>query len=312
MELYLSLAFFQNSLLNYEKAMMKEVRDGPISSGIWRMPSGVHRTELRSGQVRSATPSEDMEVYLAGIEGRQKMLLGQDQEGASNLISTANILQSFFYADDITEKYIIPQAKRFLLDSGAFTFMQTNPAGVDWNDYVKRYAEFINRNHVERFFELDIDPIIGYENVLKLRQDLERRTGKQCIPVWHKSRGMDAFDVMCENYDYVSIGGIVSKEIKQSEWRFFPDFINRAHRKGARIHGLGFTAVSALHKYHFDSVDSTAWVTGNRFGGVYQYKHGTIIKHNKPEGMRMADARTLAIHNFREWVRFADFAEVSL
>ena len=48
-----------------------------------------------SGQVRSATPSEDMEVYLAGIEGRQKMLLGQDQEGASNLISTANILQSF-------------------------------------------------------------------------------------------------------------------------------------------------------------------------------------------------------------------------
>ena len=272
----------------------------------------VRSGQVRSGQVRSATPSEDMEVYLAGIEGRQKMLLGQDQEGASNLISTANILQSFFYADDITEKYIIPQAKRFLLDSGAFTFMQTNPAGVDWNDYVKRYAEFINRNHVERFFELDIDPIIGYENVLKLRQDLERRTGKQCIPVWHKSRGMDAFDVMCENYDYVSIGGIVSKEIKQSEWRFFPEFINRAHRKGARIHGLGFTAVSALHKYHFDSVDSTAWVTGNRFGGVYQYKHGTIIKHNKPEGMRMADARTLAIHNFREWVRFADFAEVSL
>lgn len=288
MEIYLSLALFQNTLLKYESALKKE--------------------------------GKATDIYLAGLPGREKYVLkqdGTDGDGdkggyGSDLLSKANILQSFYYANDITEKVVIPQSKRFLLDSGAFTFMQTNPAGVDWNDYVKRYAEFINRNNIDRFFELDIDPIIGYENVLKLRQDLERRTGRQCIPVWHKSRGIEAFDEMCDEYDYVSIGGIVSKEIKQNEWRYFPEFINRAHRKGARIHGLGFTAVSALHRYHFDSVDSTAWVTGNRFGGVFQYKHGTIVKHDKPAGMRMVDAGTLAIHNFEEWVKFADYAEASL
>ena len=53
MELYLSLAFFQNTLLKYESAQKKEAQgDGSIFGGIRRMPSGVHRAE-RSGQVRS-------------------------------------------------------------------------------------------------------------------------------------------------------------------------------------------------------------------------------------------------------------------
>lgn len=237
------------------------------------------------------------------------MLLGQDEEGASNLIPRANILQSFVYADEKTEKYIIPQAKRFLLDSGAFTFMQNHPGNIDWNQYVKDYADFIVRNDVQHFFELDIDPIVGYDNVLRLRADLERRAGRPSIPVWHKSRGMEAFDEMCENYPYVAIGGIVSKEFTRDEWRLFPSFITRAHRKGAKIHGLGFTALASLPKYHFDSVDSTAWVMGNKFGAVYHFNGHGLDKFSKPPGMRMASARDVAIQNFTEWAKFAEYAE---
>lgn len=252
-----------------------------------------------------------MRIYLADGGSLFKMAYGVIEDGAS-LLSRANILQSFAYANDDTERKFIPTAKSFILDSGAFTFMQSHPAGVDWNDYVKRYAEFINRNNIDRFFELDIDPIVGYENVLKLRQDLERRTGKQCIPVWHKSRGIEAFDEMCDEYGYVSIGGIVSKEIKQNEWRYFPEFINRAHRKGAKIHGLGFTAIASLQKYHFDSGDSSSWTFGNRVGGLYHFNGRTITKIDKPQGTKMASAEKTAIHNFREWAKFADFAEASL
>ena len=84
----------------------------------------------------------------------------------------AYILQSFYYADEFTEKVIIPNAKDFLLDSGAFSFME-GAAAVDWDEYVERYASFIKRNRVEKFFELDIDSVVGYEEVLRLRAKLE-------------------------------------------------------------------------------------------------------------------------------------------
>lgn len=67
-----------------------------------------------------------------------------------------------------------------MLDSGAFTFMRGN-AKVDWADYIKRYAEFINKYDVKYFFELDIDNIVGYEKVLEYRKLLERLTQKNAF-----------------------------------------------------------------------------------------------------------------------------------
>ena len=39
----------------------------------------------------------------------------------------------------------------------------------------------------------------------------------------------------------------------------------------AKIHALGFTSISGLEKYHFDSVDSTSLTTGNRFRMLYHF-----------------------------------------
>ena len=190
------------------------------------------------------------------------------------------MLQSFYYCDEFTEKMIIPNSKRFMLDSGAFTFFSSG-GSVNWGEYIKRYANFINRNKVDLFFELDIDKLIGYQKVLYYRKILEDLTGKPVIPVWHKSRGQDEFIRMCEKYKYVSIGGIVSKEISTKEYRFFPYFINTAHKHGAKIHGLGFTNLQGLTQYHFDSVDSTSWVGGNRFGRVYKFNGKTMVQYKK-------------------------------
>ena len=98
------------------------------------------------------------------------------------------ILESFYYVDEDTER-LLPYFGDFLLDSGAFTFMQNAKSHVNWNDYIEKYADFINRNDIHKFFELDIDSVIGYSKVKEFRKTLERLTGKQCIPVWHKSRG---------------------------------------------------------------------------------------------------------------------------
>ena len=199
-----------------------------------------------------------------------------------------------------------------MLDSGCFTFMENSHITVDWKEYTYKYADFINRNNVDKFIEMDLDYIIGYERVLKLRALLESETGKKAIPVWHPSRGKEEFLTMCDNYNYVALGGIVGKKWRGTE-QYMPWFISEAHKRGAKIHGLGFTKLEKLKEYHFDSVDSTAWTCGNRFGFIYQYKgNGKIIKHSVPKGKRIKDARQAALINYAEWLKYQRWAETHL
>lgn len=260
--------------------------------------------------------SKNMDLYLAGAgagateKGRFITQNSGELLGVSDDIIDLAILESFYYADEYTEA-IIPKLKKFLLDSGAFTFFSKGKH-IDWDDYLQKYISFINKNKVERFFELDIDVLVGYPKVLEFRKILEAGTGKKCIPVWHKSRGKAEFLKMCDQYDYVAIGGIVSKEITSQEYKYFPWFIKEAHMRGAKIHGLGFTNLEGLKKYKFDSVDSTSWTTGNRFGAIYTFNGKTMEKAKKPEGKRLKDARASAIRNFNEWVKFQKYAERNL
>lgn len=221
------------------------------------------------------------------------------------------ILESFYYADDDTER-LLPLFGDFLLDSGAFTFMQSSKKAVKWEEYIEQYADFINKNNIQKYFELDIDSVVGYDKVLEYRKRLEKLTNKPVIPVWHKSRGIDNFKSMCDEYSYVAIGGIVSKEIKPEQYIAFPQMISYAHKRKAKIHGLGFTSLEWLPKCHFDSVDSTAWTTGNRFGFVYQFNGKTMIKHDVPKGKRLADSRKVALINYTEWIKFQKYAEMNL
>lgn len=220
------------------------------------------------------------------------------------------ILESFYYCDADTER-LLPYYGDFLLDSGAFTFMQGSGT-ANFDDYVERYADFINRNHIQKYFELDVDAVTGYEKVLQYRKRLEQLTGRPVIPVWHKSRKTEEFIKMCQEYNYVAIGGIVSKEITREDYKYFPRLINIAHENGAKIHGLGFTNLGCLTNYHFDSVDSTAWTTGNRFGYLYYFDGKTMKKREPPKGHRIADSRAAAINNYIEWIKYQQYAEVNL
>lgn len=207
---------------------------------------------------------------------------------------------------------LLPYFGDFLLDSGAFTFMINNPGNIVWEDYIERYADFINRNRINKFFELDVDSIVGYEKVKEFRKRLENLTGKPCVPVWHTSRGIQEFKRMCDEYDYAAIGGIVSGEITKDRYKLFPSMIAEAHRRKCRVHGLGFTNLEWLPKCHFDSVDSTAWTTGNRFGFIYRFNGKTMEKIDCPAGKRLSDSRRVALNNYTEWIKFQKYAERNL
>lgn len=222
------------------------------------------------------------------------------------------ILESFYYVDNTTEK-LLPYFGDFLLDSGAFTFMSnTHTSEPDWDNYIQRYADFINRNKVDKFFELDIDVLVGYDKVKDYRKKLENLTDKQCIPVWHKSRGLDEFYKLCEDYSYIAIGGIVTKEITREQYPMFSKLIKIAHINNCKIHGLGFSNLERIKKYHFDSVDSTTWTIGNRYGYIYQFDGKTMQRATVPPGKRLKNPKTIALINYTEWVKFQKWAEVNL
>lgn len=250
----------------------------------------------------------DMKVHLAGVSPWRESGIYDE------LIAKYRpyVLESFYYVNDKTIE-LIPMFGSFMLDSGAFTFIQNKGGNnVDWHRYIERYAEFIVQNNVQLFFELDIDSVVGYAKVLEYRKILERLVGRQSIPVWHKSRGIEAYKRICCEYPYVAIGGYVIKELTPKDYNLFPTMIDYAHANGAKVHGLGYTNMINLRKHHFDSVDSTSWTSGNRFGYYYKFDGKTMIKIHKPEGHRIADARHCALNNYMEWLKFQRYAETHL
>ena len=238
-----------------------------------------------------------MKIYLAG---------SGDVSIKANFFDFCR-LESFFYITE-KDKTLIHKYKDFLLDSGAFTFMNNAKGNINWDEYIENYASFINQYNVESFFELDIDSIVGLKEVERLRYKLEKLTNKQCIPVWHKSRGKDYWLRMIKDYDYVSIGGIVTKEIKPSEYRFFPWFLNEAKKQDCKVHALGFTSLKGLERYSFYSVDSTTWLSGSRFGEIHSFDGRTIERNRAKEGYR-AKSNKASRHNFYEWIKFCKYAE---
>ena len=238
-----------------------------------------------------------MKIFLAGIESQGKLL---------EKCRPPNVLFSFASANEQCINYALsPSCKNYLLDSGAFTFMNGKKC-ADFDSYTDRYIEFINAYKVPHFFEMDIDAIVGLAKVEELRRRIERRTGRQPIPVWHKSRGKDYFVDMVRNYKYVAIGGIAIKDIDKSEHKYFPWFIDTAHEHGAKIHGLGYTDFANVDKFRFDTVDSTSWIVGGKFGNIYTIRDGYPKQSTlRKEGCRV-NGEKVNEHNLKVFIKYGE------
>ena len=239
-----------------------------------------------------------MRVFIAGTN-------------AETVKKSDYLLESFFYFKP-WQTELLKTTKDFLLDSGAFTFM-SGSANVDWEDYIERYCDFIVKYDIKHFFELDIDKIVGYEKVKEYRKTLERKTMKQSIPVWHKSRGIEEYKKLCDEYPYVAIGGIAIRDIKPNQYKAFPALIDEAHKRGAMVHALGFTNVKLLPSYHFDSVDSTRWNCA-RFGRIEYFDGKTIRPIDKrKQGMRLQGKEKgngeIIRYTLNEWIKFQKYAD---
>jgi len=114
---------------------------------------------------------------------------------------------------------------------------------------------------------------------------------------------------MCKEYDYVAVGGIASREIKPNEYKYLSWFVKTAHDYGAVIHGLGFSNPKYLEIIHFDTVDSTSWASGVRWGQLYKFNGKRIVQIAESQKGRRLIGSKADIHNLREWIKYAEYLE---
>ena len=152
-----------------------------------------------------------------------------------------------------------------------------------------------------------VDCIFGLEKVEIWRKKIENQTGIKSIPVWHKSRGIDYFKRMVDEYDYIAIGGFANGDIKKTEYPLINKMIKYANVRGTKVHGLGFTRMKYIYDYPFYSVDSSAWCTGAVRGGHLYYFDGKIMKYDIIKNGKKLNLSIMAMRSFSEWVKFQKY-----
>lgn len=198
-----------------------------------------------------------MMICLAALETNMAILEGLEDE------SLDYGLTSFFYLKDQEHfENVLKKVKYLLIDSGAHSFQHGKK--VDFDSYTEIYARFIKRNtdnpKIIGFFEMDVDNVIGYQEVLRLRKKLTAVSDK-IVPVWHQNRGVDDFIKTCEEWRgrRIAVTGFKNNDITDGQYNLF---INEAHRHDCMIHILGCTRYRLINNLNlglYDSVDSSSW-----------------------------------------------------
>ena len=243
-----------------------------------------------------------MKVFLAG---------GGFQPWVEDGFSKFYLLQSYLTARHSRENF--GRYKDFILDSGIFSFLNGKDySKIDWEEYAYGYATFVKERGIRNYVEIDIDRIVGLDNVEILRKKVERKVGWKCMPVWHINRGYDKWLEICRDYSYICFGAFLTDGLRKDKFLYIRKFLLDANRNRCKVHGLGFTYFDWLKRLKFYSVDSSSWTIGGRYGSVCQFKKDRIIAIRRPNGCRVADSRGLNKHNFYEWVKFQEYADLYL
>lgn len=239
-----------------------------------------------------------MKIFLSGLEAS-----GEFAEINKRIPKYKYILCSFYYLKQETFETILHKTELMIIDSGAHSFQKGKK--VDWVKYTKEYAEWIKKNDCDKivgYFEMDVDNIIGYSNVLELRKILESVSDK-IIPVWHKNRGIQDFKDMCKKYSgkVVAITGFKNEDIQDHQYLMF---LKYAKEHNCKVHCLGMTRKKILDAVPFDYVDSSSWKQASIFGKIGNRKvTKEFSKSNRPVVMAesLKEAMKMQEHYHKKW-----------
>lgn len=245
-----------------------------------------------------------MRLYLAGLE-----CIRGNNSYTKEVPKDGYILTSFYYCTDDMIEYFVNTVgvDNILIDSGAFTFRMLGLKGENIEQYTERYIQFINKWGIKYFFEMDIDMTLeDLPKVEELRKRIETGTGKKCIPVWHKTRGINYWKQMVLDYDYIAIGGLVGQKDKQF-FEIVKQLVRYANSKKVKVHGLGYSKAN-LAEIGFYSCDSSSW-NGGRFGSIYYldstYNYPKHTSKDKMSRIKTEYQPKVYGHNLDVWFEYS-------
>ncbi len=214
-----------------------------------------------------------MNVFYSGTEGAQHFQACIDA-------GCKRLLISYLYLEKSDLSLIKKRKKKYpeleyMIDSGAHSIQSDKQKYASWSlqdfeNYLKRYVAWIraNRQVIDSCVELDIDWNVGI-NVVEGWQKkyflplLEE--GINVIFVWHKQRGLEAFEDMCSRFPYVGLPGEFSSE------KDFNKYVTVAKRYTTKLHGFAANKQSDLRDYPWFSGDATTWKSSERYGTLIHW-----------------------------------------
>ncbi len=219
-----------------------------------------------------------MIIYFSGLS-RQWL------EALTDLDVRVSYLQSFIELRDGTKGVQYPPiVDNYFLDSGAYSAWSMGK-----KISLKKFIQFIQENlpKLTTYAALDV---IGDPEATLRNQDIMEDHGLDPLPTFHYGDDLKYLHMYCQQYDYIALGGLVGRGKTliypwlQKVFSLYPE---------QRFHGFGVTDINLLKAYPWYSVDSTSYLSGGKFGQIYN-NDGTM-------------SHISTIEHLSEWPELSDF-----
>lgn len=238
-------------------------------------------------------------IMISGVESERYWDIVVRQCGVRLVLMSYHYLQN--KPKDFLKKRVaeFPDIKIFI-DSGAHTFLSNeewkNAPLSTWEGYLKTYTNFIreNKDYIFACADLDIDSLVGVEQVDKWREEvfepLRKETGVDVCYVWHAERGEQGWEEMCQKYGYVGFSMENDKEVTlQRVMRR----LKVAEKYKTRVHGFALTKVDVLVRAPFFTADSTTWLVGQQYGELNWFNGRKMQRLSKDQWRRQYKTQLL-------------------
>ena len=251
-------------------------------------------------------------MYLAGIFGSNFHVDGgrifdrlTDNEKRMRLYNNYYLESYHYVRKGQYVKRIRKDGVRLFLDSGAYTAW-TKGEEIDLDEYI----DFCHANEDIIAMASVLDKLVSrvedipeaVKTTYKNLKIMERRGVKNILPAYHFLEDEDVLDHYAKNYPYIAIGGLVGKSTKQLlTWldRIWERYlINADGTPKTKVHGFGITALPAMERYPWASVDSSTWVQWSASGMILMPDKfpGQVNVSNRSSYRKLKDQH---ITNFR-------------
>lgn len=234
-----------------------------------------------------------MQIYLAAVYtngyrsgGNSNRYVNLEQHERDKVNALPNILESYHYVGK--QRFVDAMREdgaKVFLDSGAFSAytLGATLSVAEYCEYIQRNTDIIRvEDGILMASVLDGigDPLATYRNQL----EMEAR-GVRPLPCFHAGEDERYLEWYIQNYEYITLGGMVGASTKQLMiWldRMFNNYlVDGSGKPRVKVHGFGITSIPIMEAYPWYSCDSSSWIQTASFGGITTSRWGPISVSEK-------------------------------